>query len=819
MSDVTSWINDELYPSLYDHVSLAFPEHRFEQYRYGWRSQAYLFGEPHRDRKDKTVISKKVPGRIMEHGGDSLTLVDYVIKRDNSTLVEALRKLASVAGIEMPGGNEYDEDAFKKYRQRAAVLEDANSYFAFCLVNSPAAVRYREYLDKRGYTADEVKQMELGYIPSLQKLYNHLQGDKKHQLSDIEDAFGVMQASIRPETRIGTTHQLTLPYRSGGSIKGFKFRALDEQVKPKYLNNPGLDKLGGFFNISSLKGDKDLVVVEGELDSLHATVKTIDNVVATGGSSINPEQVQDAKRKGARAITLCFDYEEDAKKQDEIARKIMRALDVLDQEEALKVYVATLPDLGNGKTDPDRLLKEAGVEALREVIRSASPSYEYRLQSIMAKYGAVEEEKGTLEAKDIDNLLDEVVAAAVKIKRPVERDIYIRLFITHGGISHYGITTESMAATVDRLQYKEDRAKQEQEFKKLLEDVKGLQGKGDVNKALDLLSRRSTEIKAKGREVEFSSLLLPVKEADITQRQRSKPDSLATGYSIGGEDLLLPSGAISIFAAPTSHGKTTVLVNVALNVVEAYPNKEFHIFSYEEDADSILINALNTYIGRPVADNNRKRIKDFYTSGDERYFTPGNASLFHSARQRFFNELVTPRRLNVHYSGYDSDTLLQAITYLHKTTNIGGVFIDYMQLLRKGTGFKFPSRQEELKQICLDLKDLSVETGLPIILGAQFNREVTSQLKIHPTKISEAGDIERVANLIVGFWNNNFKPIATDAELREINSKGCDSRDTIYTTVLKNRGGEVGTEDLWSFHGNSGKISNSHASYSEVYTM
>ena len=819
MRDITSWINDELYPSLYDNVSLAFPEHRFEQYRYGWRSQAYLFGDPHRDRKDKTVISKKVPGRIMEHGGQSLTLVDYVIKRDNSTLIEALRKLASVAGIELPGGSDYDEEALKKYRQKAAVLEDANGYFAFCLENSAAASRYKEYLEKRGYSADDIKQMELGYIPSVQKLYHHLQGDKKHLLSDIEDAFGIKQASIKPETRIGTTHQLTLPYRSGGSIKGFKFRTIDEGVKPKYLNNHGLDKLSGFFNISSLKGDKDLVVVEGELDSLHASIKGIDNVVATGGSSINIEQVQDAKRRGARAITLCFDYEEGEKKQHEVAKKIERALDVADQEEDLKVYVATLPDLGNGKTDPDRLLKEAGVDPFREAIRTASPSYEYRLQSIMVKYGAIEEEKGSLDAKDIDLLLDEVVAVAVKIKRPVERDIYTRLFVAHGGIAHYGITAESLAATIDRLQYKKDREQQEQEFKRLLVDVQGLQGKGEVVKALDLLSRRGTEIKAKGREVEFGSLLVPVKEADITQRQRHKPDSLATGYSIGGEELLLPSGAISIFAAPTSHGKTTMLVNVALNVVEAYPSKEFHVFSYEEDADSILINALNTYIGRPVADNNRKRIKDFYTSGDERYFTPGNASLFHSARQRFFNDLVTSRRLNVHYSEYDSDTLIQAITYLHKTTNMGGVFIDYMQLLRKGGGSKFPSRQEELKQICLDLKDLSVRTGLPIILGAQFNREVTSQLKIHPTKISEAGDIERVANLIVGFWNNNFKPIATDAELREINSKGCDSRDTLYSTILKNRGGKVGAEDLWAFQGNSGKISNAHASYSEVYTM
>jgi replicative DNA helicase len=114
-----------------------------------------------------------------------------------------------------------------------------------------------------------------------------------------------------------------------------------------------------------------------------------------------------------------------------------------------------------------------------------------------------------------------------------------------------------------------------------------------------------------------------------------------------------------------------------------------------------------------------------------------------------------------------------------------------------------------MKEICIALKDLAVETGLPIILGAQFNREVTNQLKIHATKIGEAGDIERIANLIVGFWNNKFKPLATDGELNEINNKGANTPDTLYTVVLKNRGGRVGLEELLSFNGNTGKIKNS----------
>ena len=79
-----------------------------------------------------------------------------------------------------------------------------------------------------------------------------------------------------------------------------------------------------------------------------------------------------------------------------------------------RVYIVTLPDLGGGKTDPDRLIKESGIEAFREVIRGALPYYEYKLQETLNKYGKIENEKG-LQPKDIDSLLDEVVETAYQI--------------------------------------------------------------------------------------------------------------------------------------------------------------------------------------------------------------------------------------------------------------------------------------------------------------------------------------------------------------------------------------------------------------------
>ena len=138
------------------------------------------------------------------------------------------------------------------------------------------------------------------------------------------------------------------------------------------------------------------------------------------------------------------------------------------------------------------------------------------------------------------------------------------------------------------------------------------------------------------------------------------------------------------------------------------------------------------------------------------------------------------------------------------------ILIDYIQILNLPKGeYKTSSRQEEIEQICIALKDVAVETGLPIIIGSQFNKNVTNQLKILPNNIAEGVDIEGLASLIVGFWNNNFSPSGSDEEINKINSKGINVRGYLYTKILKNRGGKVGLEGLLPFYGNKAKIENS----------
>ena len=813
MSNITDWIRYELYPTLYENIDTALPEFNFKKSRGGWMSSLKIdLSNPKQRRADKTVVSSKAPGLILEQGGDTLSLVDYVIKRDGVEFIQAVKTLAEVVGLQLPKGD-LNQESYQRYKDQATLLEDCNSYFIYCLENSTGADEVRAYLSSRGYSDEDIKAMELGYIPDQAKLFKYLL-NKGYSQSLIKE-------TVILNTDIGSTHKLTLPYRSGGSIKGFKFRTVGDAT-PKYLNSTGLDRLGGFFNLLGIKGDKDVVIVEGELDSLNATVKGVNNVVAIGGSSISPDQVKDAIRRGAKSFTLCLDTEPG--KEETTAKNITEAIEVILRNGVNRVYIVTLPNLGEGKTDPDRLIKESGVEAFKEAIRGAITYYEYKLQETLNKYSKIEEERG-LQPKDIDKLLDEVVETAFNIPDATDRDRYKKLFTSIDAIKELGISEESLSITVDRLTSTRDKEAQAKEFKKLLLEATLLQDKGEIDKAIKLLDNKVKEVKLKDKATEFSKLLLPTSEAKIKEEEATLPDSLNSGINIDGEELLLPGGAISVYAGATGHGKTILLINTVINVAQRYPNKKFIFFTYEERDTAILQYFLNTYIDLNLNSSdkaNRRILRDYFKTGSTQFISSHNLEYFNAKKKEFFKDYIETGRILVKYVDYNSQELDLAIRYLHKQEpNIGGVFIDYFQLLNLPGVLKraerINSRQEELKQICVSLKDVAVNTGLPLVLAAQFNREVTNLMRLHPTNIGEAGDIERIVNTLIGLWNMGKKPVLkgiTDAEADEINERKVkrklkgEADKKMYLEVLKSRDLPTGSYDFLEYNGNTGKVKN-----------
>lgn len=318
-------------------------------------------------------------------------------------------------------------------------------------------------------------------------------------------------------------------------------------------------------------------------------------------------------------------------------------------------------------------------------------------------------------------------------------------------------------------------------------------------------------------ESSYNFLLEINSEEQLVKDLRSTSEGMNTGFSIGNVELKIPGGAISVVAMPTSHGKTATLINFSLGVLNHHHDKSVYFFTYEESGASIQTLFLNTFINKELSKNNRESINSYFKYSDNSFIKSELRDEFERHKNAFFEYFLKKGRLKVFYSDMSTEELVGAIHFIKKHTNVGLVCIDYMQLL-KLLKWSYGSRQEELKHICLLLKNCAIETGLPILLGAQFSRQVTMEADLSPIYIREAADVEHIAHLLIGGWNRNFEGFTKEGNKGK-NGKNVPKESTIYFEIMKGRGIGNGHNGIYDFNGNTGKIENQVFNKSNAITF
>jgi len=189
----------------------------------------------------------------------------------------------------------------------------------------------------------------------------------------------------------------------------------------------------------------------------------------------------------------------------------------------------------------------------------------------------------------------------------------------------------------------------------------------------------------------FNYLLTPNSEAKLIEDINFASKGITTGYKIGEIDLIFPGGAISVIAAPTSHGKTTTLINFCLSTINENLEKNAYFFSYEESEASILTSFINTFVSKGYHDlnivkslsKNNKRSIESYFRGENKFITKDLESSFTVAKNYFFKELIDTKKLKVIYSDMSIEKLVESITFIKKNDpKVGIIYIDYIQLIR-----------------------------------------------------------------------------------------------------------------------------------------
>jgi hypothetical protein len=309
---------------------------------------------------------------------------------------------------------------------------------------------------------------------------------------------------------------------------------------------------------------------------------------------------------------------------------------------------------------------------------------------------------------------------------------------------------------------------------------------------------------------EFKELLQPLTRDKIREDLKKEKANLPTGFFLKDGDreieLKIPSGQLTIVAGRTSHRKTGTMLNLCKEISDRIKDQEGKLLflSYEESSTNIQLKLFNVIANMGYLDpkgdlSNTEYMKAYYKGEIEA------SKEFIEAENKFYQEYIDSGRIVVKYCNYMDKKLARAVTYLANQNSYSAIFIDYLQLVRS-EDIKGKSRQEQLYNICEELRNVSIETRIPLIFGAQFNREVQARTDIDSNKLREAGDIEQTANLVLGLWDNNFNPDGEKVKYKEGKPTTPDRENSLYIEVLKGRDIGIGWKESFEYNPPTGAL-------------
>ena len=241
------------------------------------------------------------------------------------------------------------------------LLENIAQFYERQLPNSQSA---QQYFKKRGLTEKTIQFWRLGYAPED---WQHLE---KAFPQDIEGLklLGLIRTSDSGRDFDLLRDRVIFPIRdTKGRIVGFGGRALNDEIKPKYINSPDSEVfhknqlLYGLYEGRKEKAH-DYLMVEGYMDVIALQQSGIHGAVATLGTASNTEHLNILFKQNNR-ITIAFDG--DAAGQKAARRTLEIALPLLNDGRELKFFV--LPN----DHDPDSLIRREGVDNFKRMLENA----------------------------------------------------------------------------------------------------------------------------------------------------------------------------------------------------------------------------------------------------------------------------------------------------------------------------------------------------------------------------------------------------------------------------------------------------------------
>lgn len=312
-------------------------------------------------------------------GGDVITFVQEI---EHTDFMGAVKILADKYHVEIPDFSRKDgNSALKKHKDKLyEMMRETANYFHQNLMGD-AGKPAREYLLKRGISAQTARIFGLGYSIGKQQLVSFLTS-KGYSKEEMQEA-GLTDKSQSGSYYDTMAGRLIVPIINNlKQVIAFGGRVLDDS-KPKYKNTRETilfnksKEIFGQHSVKRLKLEEpvnELIMVEGYMDVISLFQSGVRNAIASMGTALTVEQSKLIKRYVNKVI-ICYDGDSAGQKAT------MRGLDIL-YAEGLDVRVVSLPE----NLDPDEYVRKYGKDSYLKLLVEAKPLFEHKLNVIASNY-------------------------------------------------------------------------------------------------------------------------------------------------------------------------------------------------------------------------------------------------------------------------------------------------------------------------------------------------------------------------------------------------------------------------------------------------
>ena len=379
----------------------------------------------HQEKSPSFVVS---PERGIWHcfgacgeGGD---VIKFLMKWENITFIEALKELAKKTGVKLTLNKiSFEDKIWQKKERYLGMNQLAGEFFHYILNKTNFGKKASQYLKDRLLNQSIIDKFGLGYSPSSWDSLKLFLKKKKYEEEEIMEN-GLLVKSERGSYYDRFRGRLMFPLKdSRSNILGFSGRILDKEAKEaKYINTPETPiyhKRETLFGINlaseEIKKQKNVFIVEGELDVITPYQHGFSNFVAIKGTALTFEQLKMLKRYTDK-ITLMMDADPAG------IESIKRGIDEAEKFD-FEIRVVTI----DYAKDPDEAQKK-DPNKFKKLISKPVPIYDFLIETAQKKYP----EESAFSRKKIG---EEVIPMIEKISNPIVRTFYLKKLAGILGVS------------------------------------------------------------------------------------------------------------------------------------------------------------------------------------------------------------------------------------------------------------------------------------------------------------------------------------------------------------------------------------------------